>query len=124
MAREPVDAEEDESAADALARRGGAHPDLVERLLLVVPDAAVPTEGEPAVTARPDGRVFAFASGMSSIVLHLGSDPPVDLDALEASPWGVPGWWACSAWLTDLPTETGLRLLREACAAAFAVAGR
>jgi hypothetical protein len=127
MAREPgVDRRLDESARAALGRRGGAHPDLVERLHLVVPRGAAAAPGDTAVVTRSDGRVFAFASGTSTLVLRLGDSPAHDLDleALGAEPWGdLPGWWACSAWLTDLPTPVGLALLREACSAAFAAAG-
>ena len=124
MAHEPgVRAHEDGSAAAALALRGGAHPDVVERLWLVVPEGTVAAAGYFAVAARPGGRVFGFATGTSTIVLRLGSAPPVDLDALEAVPWGdVPGWWGCAAWLTDIPTPAGLELLRSACGHAAAVA--
>jgi hypothetical protein len=124
MTREArVDARYDASGAAALARRGGAHPDLVERLLVVVPPGTVALGDDQAVAARSDGRVFAFATGMSSIVLRLGREPRIDLAVLGAAPWGTEGWWACSAWLTDLPTAAGLALLRAACAAAHAAAG-
>ena len=116
---------DDESAATALAGRGGAHPDVVERLHAVAPSGASGLGSDPSVVVHPNGRVFAFATGTDWLVLRLGAEPGVAVGAIQGVRWtaGDGSWWRCSAWLTDIPTREGLARLGSAMAAAFEVTG-
>jgi hypothetical protein len=101
------------------------HPDLSERLAQICPRRVALTPVHGVHVLASSGVAAGFVQGTSVLYLRLPVEPT---GVAPGRPGGVagfaaPDWYAVDPWQNDLPSEAGLRKLRQLALTAYQFAG-